>query len=228
MALRIFETDPDAKPKARNPFMDDVVGKFKGGKLVGRRPMALSEWRVISDDPDVADRIAELFGGEAVDSGDEEARDRYEVMSEAESVLVVVESAEALRSRMALYGLQGPLHVCDGAYLIAGHPEEDRIGQPCECPRGLQDRKDKAKSGTGPKPDISLRFRLKDDPELGYFVFGSGSWSLVNDLPEIERQLADADGPVIAELRLTLVEYTTKKGRDVSYTRPEIVIKGAA
>lgn len=226
MALRVFETDPDSAPKPRNPFMDDVVGKFKGGKLMGRRPVALSEWRVISDDEDVADRITAMFGGEVTVSDDEEARDRFEVLTTSPSVEIVIEGADDLRSRMALYGQAGPIHVCDGAYHVPGHPNEDKIGEPCGCPRSLADRKAEAKAGTGPKPDITLKFRLASEPDLGYFLFTTGSWSLVNDLGEIERGLEAA--PVRAVLRLELVEYTTKKGRDVSYTRPVIEIKGAA
>lgn len=228
MALRIFETDPDAAPRPRNPFMDDVVGKFKGGKLVGRRPIALSEWRVVSDDEDVADTIAALFGGDVIVSPDEEARDRFEVETTAQYVDVIIEDAAALRSRMALYGNNGPIHVCDGAYFVAGHPVEDKVGEACGCPRSLADRKAESKSGTGPKPDISLKFRLSANPDLGYFLFNSGSWSLVNDLADIERALVSVDGPALAALSLELVEYTTKKGRDVSYTRPVIDVRGPA
>ncbi|MEO6082806.1 MAG: hypothetical protein ABIQ18_06850 [Umezawaea sp.] len=226
MALRIFETDPDAKRKPRNTFLNDVVGKIKGGKLIGRRPVALTEWRFVSDDADVADRVTALFGGEVVESPDPEARDRYDVETTAASVEIVVERAEDLRSRMALYGTAGPIHVCDGAYHVTGHPEDEEVGNACGCPRSLADRKAAAKKGTGPKPDITLKFRLAAEPDLGYFVLTTGSWSLVNDLAEIERGLADA--PVRAVLRLELVEYTTKGGKDVSYTRPVIEITGAA
>lgn len=224
MALRIFETDPDAAPRPKNPFMNDVVGKFKGGKVIGRRPLALSEWRVVSDDEDVADRMAELYGGELTVSPDEDARDRYDVETTSAEVAIIIETADALRSRMALYGSNGPIHVCDGAYFVPGHPVEDKVGAECGCPMSLADRKAEAKAGTGPKPDITLKFRLADDPGLGYFLFTTGSWSLVNDLNDIERSLLDA--PVTALLRLELVEYTTKKGKDVSYTRPVIEVTG--
>lgn len=224
MALRIFETDPDSAPRPRNTFLDDVVGRFRGGLMQGRRPVALSEWRVTTDDPDVADRIAELYGG-TPEEWDTEKADNTQVMTTAATVPIIIEKADDLRSRMALYGLQGPLHLCDGAYSLS---EEDK-GKPCGCPRSLQERKEKAKAGKGPKPDISLRFRLAADPDLGLFLFGSGSWSLVNDLPELECQLADADGPVTADLSLVLVEYTSKKtSKHVEYHRPEIVITGKA
>ncbi|MGO1050758.1 recombination directionality factor [Crossiella sp. CA198] len=222
MSLRIFETDPDAKPRPRNVFMDDIVGRFRGGMLVGRRPVALAEWRVTTDDPDVADRIAELFGGTA-EEWDTDRADNRQVMTETAAVSIVIEQADHLRARMVLLGLQGPVHQCDGMYSLA---DDDR-GEPCGCPRSLQERKDKAKSGKGPRPDISLKFRLADDPELGYFLFGSGSWTLVSDLPELENQLAQAGGPVQADLKITHVAYTTKAGRDVEYHRPEIVLKGA-
>ncbi|MGW0523036.1 recombination directionality factor [Crossiella sp. NPDC003009] len=223
MSLRIFETDPDAKPKPRNTFIDDVVGRFRGGMLVGRRPVALSEWRVTTDDPDVADRIAELFGGTA-EEWETDRADNRQVMTEVQTVPIVIEQADHLRARMVLLGLQGPVHQCDGMYSLA---EDDR-GEPCGCPRSLTERKEKAKAGKGPRPDISLKFRLAADQDLGYFLFSSGSWSLVNDLPELESQLTQAGGPVQAELRIVHVAYTTKSGRDVEYHRPEIVLKGAA
>ncbi|MFE0020509.1 hypothetical protein [Amycolatopsis sp. NPDC059021] len=227
MSLRIFETDPDAKPKARNTFADDIVGRFRSGVLIGRRPQALSEWRVTTDDPDVADRVAQLYGG-TPEEWDTDKSDNLQVLTDAASVPVVIEGASALRTRMALYGQAGPIHICDGAYFIEGHPEDEEVGEACGCPRELSKRKEMSKSGRGPKPDISLRFRLRDDPDLGLFLFSSGSWSLVNDLAEIERALAAADGPMRADLKLTFVEYDTKAGRHVEYHRPEISIKGAA
>lgn len=223
MALRIFETDPDAKPRARNTFADDVVGRFRAGLLVGRRPQALSEWRVTTDDPDVADRVAGLYGG-TPEEWDTDKPDDTQVMTDAKAVPIIIEGPEDLRSRMALYGLQGPIHLCDGAYFL----DEENAGEPCGCPRELTKRKELAKSGKGPKPDIRLRFRLADDPELGLFLFSTGSWSLVNDLPELEAALESADGPVRADLALTFVEYDTKAGRHVEYHRPEITITGPA
>lgn len=225
--LRIYETDPDAKPKPKNQFMNDLVGRFRAGMVVGRLPQALSEWRVTTDDVDVADRIADLYGGTA-EEWDTDKSDNTQVLTDAKSVRVIIEKASDLTARMALYGNAGPIHVCDGAYFVEGHPETEDIGEACGCAHQLAKRKEKAKAGTGPKPDIKLRFRLADDPELGIFMFSTGSWTLVEDLESLSRGLADADGPVKAELNLKLVEYTTKGGRDVSYHRPEIVILGAA
>lgn len=225
MSLRIYETDPDSKPRPRNKFSDDQVGRFRSGLVVGKMPQALSEWRVTTDDQDVADRIADLFGG-TPSEWDTEKADNIEIMTEAKSVKILIEGPKALRQRMALYGNGGAIHVCDGAYFISGHPEEEEVGDACGCPRDLQTRKEKAKKGTGPKPDITFWFRLVDEPDLGVFMFKTGSWSILPDLEEIEAKLGDGDGPFEATLALEHVEYTTRGGREVSYHRPVVEVKG--
>ena len=59
MAIRIFDVDTDEK---KGKFADDVVGQFRSGTQINRRPMALTEWRVTTGDPDVAYAISELLG----------------------------------------------------------------------------------------------------------------------------------------------------------------------
>ncbi|MBM7770887.1 hypothetical protein JOD54_001091 [Actinokineospora baliensis] len=218
--LRIYETDPDAKPRPRDKTMDDVVGRFRAGMIVGKLPQALSEWRVTTDDPAIAAEIAQLYGGEPR-VWETDKSDDLEVMTAAKSVRVIIDKPTDLTARMVLYGITGPIHVCDGVYHVDGHPELDQVGQPCGCQRALTKRKEKARAGVGPKPDIRLRFRLADAPHLGVFLFSTGSWSLVEDLDVITRALLAADCAVTADLGLRLVEYTTKSGRDVSYHRPE-------
>jgi hypothetical protein len=222
MALRVFETDEDARPRKRNTFADDLVGRFRSGRLVGRRPEALSEWRVTTDDEDVADSIASRYGGEPGEWDNE--KEPFEVYTDAKSVDIIIDGPKSLTSRMALYGQAGPIHVCDGAFFVDSHPEAELVGDACGCPRKLSDRKDKAKTGTGPKPDIKLVFRLADDEDLGKFLFSSGSWSLVNDLEELEKALATGEGPYRAKLAIEYVEYKTKAGKEVSYHRPAIHI----
>ncbi|RZS39162.1 hypothetical protein EV193_104378 [Herbihabitans rhizosphaerae] len=225
MALRVFETDPDAKPKPRDSY--DYAGRFRSGMLVGRQPKALSEWRVTTDDPDVADKIAAMFGGEPAE-WDTEKSDNIQVMTDTKKLDVIVDGPSALRSRMAQYGTGGPIHVCDGVQFISGHPEDEEIGDDCGCPRSLEDRKAKAKKQIGPKPDIRLVFRLADDPDLGVFMFTTGSWSLVKILDEVESALAEIGGPARVTLELAFEEYDTKAGRHVEYTWPKITVTGAA
>ncbi|WBP87025.1 recombination directionality factor [Kitasatospora cathayae] len=218
MALRIFDTDPEAKPKPR--FTDDTVGRFHSGKAVDNVPVALSEWRVSTGDPEVADAIAQLFGGSPVEL--ETTSENYiSVETDQPKVLVVLDGPKAIHADMKLWNRSKLVHHCDGVEFLS--PEEKR-GSRCGCPELFAERKQAAKDYMGPSPSISITFRLADDYELGKFRFQSGSWSLAEVLHEYEAALARIDGEALAELTLELVEYTTKKGRAVSYYKPVLKV----
>ncbi|MFE5159123.1 hypothetical protein ACFRNT_11425 [Streptomyces sp. NPDC056697] len=233
---RIWETDPESKPMARQ-FSDDFVGRFRSGRLVGKQPEALNEWRVTTGDPVVADTLAALLGG-SPEEWDTDKEDNIEVLTDSASVEIIIESSDKIDASMKLFGMSGLVHHCDGVEFLS--PEEDK-GQKCGCPPLLQDRKDKAKSGRGPKPSIDIQFKLADAPHLGLFRFNSGSWELVKTLHTVLEDVDKASGreydaddkvsvqgvPVRATLSIENVSYTTKAGRDVSYNRPVVKVLGA-
>lgn len=221
MGLRIWETDPEAAPKPRQRFADDLVGRFRSGYTINRRPASLTEWRVTTGDPEVADAIHELLGGEAPQEWDATGEDNIEVFTTAKAVKVIIDGPSALRQKMVLWGRAGAIRECDGVEQMG-----DNAGKPCECPASYQDRKDAAKKGTGCQPSITLFFKLFDDPELGKFKFTSGSWSLVRDIGEAEDALADIDGPAVAMLRLEVVEFESE-GKKRKFTKPVIEVLGA-
>ncbi|MFE5093251.1 hypothetical protein ACFRCI_23540 [Streptomyces sp. NPDC056638] len=232
----IWETDPDAKPKERQ-FSTDYVGRFRSGRLVGKQPESLNDWRVTTGDPVVAAKISELLGGVS-EEWDTEKEDNLEILTNSASVDIIIESSDSLDASMKLFGMSGLVHHCDGVKYLS--PDEDK-GEPCGCPAAFQDRKDKAKTGRGPKPSVDLTFKLADAPELGLFRFNSGSWELVkvlhNVIADIDkaggREYADDDtvtvkgSAVRATLAIENVSYTTKAGRDVSYNKPVIKVTGA-
>ncbi|MFJ9694917.1 hypothetical protein [Kitasatospora sp. NPDC101183] len=225
--LRIYETDPDAKPRPRS-FADDIVGRFRAGRMTGRQPESLSEWRVTTGDPTVADRIAEMLGGEPA-AWETEAEDNTEILTSTPSVDIVIDGASSVQSDMRLYGQFGgePIHWCDGVEFL----DDDNKGQPCGCPELLVDRKALAKSGRGPKPNISLVFKLEEAPELGHFRFRTGSWDLAKVLHEVLEALDEVGGPARARLSIEEVNFTIKngpkKGTNVSYNKPVVKILGA-
>lgn len=223
MALRIFETDPAAKPKSRQ-FADDFVGRFRSGRMVGKNPESLPTWRVTSGDPEVAGKISELMGGTSAE-WETTGEDFNEIITDKDKVLVIIDGPKALTADMKLWGRAGLIHHCDGVESLM----EDDKGQPCGCPRLMEERKAQAKSGRGPQPNVNLVFRLADDYHLGKFRFQSASWKLTEVLHEIDNDLSAYSGEVLAELSLELVEFTTKAGRDVSYRKPVVkVIKAWA
>jgi hypothetical protein len=219
MALRIFETDPAAKPKPRQ-FADDFVGRFRSGRMVGNRPESLPSWRVTTGDPEVADAVSKLMGG-TPGEWETSGEDFNEVLTETDKILIVVDGPQALSADMKLWGRSGLIHHCDGVEFLS--PEEDK-GQPCGCPPLMEDRKAQAKSGRGPQPNTNLVFRLAEDYDLGKFRFQSASWKLAEVVHEIDAALSRYSGEVLAELSLELVEFTTKSGRDVSYRKPVVKV----
>ncbi|MGW2380214.1 recombination directionality factor [Streptomyces sp. NPDC001658] len=218
MAIRIFETDPDALPKGT--FSDDTVGRFHSGRSVNGIPEALSEWKVTTGDPDVAAAIAQLMGGQPEET-DSTSENYIEILTGTNRVKVVLSGASAVSSDMKLWNGNVLIHHCDGVEFLS--PETD-MGKPCGCPPLMEDRKAAAKSKRGPSPSISVLFRLAEDYDLGLFRFQTGSWKLAEVLHEIANALDKVGGEALAELSIELVEYTTKKGRDVSYFKPVIKV----
>lgn len=222
MALRIWETDPESAPKPRQRFADDLVGRFRSGYQINKRPASLTEWRVTTGDPEVADEIQRLLGGDAPQEWDATGEDNIEVFTKAPKVKVIIDSPKALRQEMVLWGRAGAIRRCDG---MEQHGEGAE-GKGCECPASYQERKDAAKRGTGCAPNITLFFKLADAPELGKFKFTSGSWSLVRDLGPVEDDLKDIDGPAYAWLGIETVSWE-KDGKTRSFNKPVINVIGA-
>jgi len=220
MAIRVFETDPDAKPKERVSY-GDQIGTFAAGKKDAKgNPVALPTWRILTGSQNVADSVAQLFGGAPFDTESENDH-HIAVDTEAETVLIVVDKPSDLRADMKLWNRNVLQHHCDGIEFLS---PDDQRGEPCGCPETMEERKAKAKKFLGPSPSIELVFRLADDYDLGEFRFKTGSWTLVDILHKVENALDAVDGPALCELTLELVEYTTSKGRDVSYRKPVIKV----
>ena len=228
MALRIFGTDPENQPKPRARFADDVVGRFRSGHQISGRPAALSEWRITTGDPEVAETIYDLLGGDAPQKWEAKGEDDLEIFTASKVVEIVVEGPQSLRQKMVLWGRSGNL-------LQSGDGEtlEDGTADP-DAELTFAERKKKGQDGIGPVPQIELFFRLAENPDLGIFKFQTGSWSLAQDLAYYgtEAELAGYDGPVKAVLELEEVSFVAKngprKGQTVNYTKPNFKIKGAA
>lgn len=227
MALKIFGGQEVAPTAPRKSFADDVVGRVRSGYQIKGRPQALTEWRFTSDDPEVTDRLGELFGG---DTQEWEAKgdDRFEVFTTTSKLDVVLHGPTALRERMILWSRNGKIiFESDGEVQPDGTPDPD-------ASLSFAERKQKARDGIGPEPNISLAFRLAEDPDLGIFRFQTGSWSMASDLARdgVAEALEGIDGPTLATLELEGVSFIAKNGpragQTVSYTKPRLKIKGAA
>jgi hypothetical protein len=226
MALRIFDTDPDAKPKPRTNFADDYAARFYMGRQVDNQPESLSEWRVMTGDPGTAQAIAQLFGGAPVET-DSSADKFIEILTTSSSVQIVLDGPKSITSDMKLWNRGKLVHHCDGVDFLS-HSDENKVGKPCGCPTLFAERKQAARDYMGPSPSINVKFRLAEDLDLGLCHFQTTSWTLVEVLHEIENDLRNVGGEALAELRIELVEYTLKKGprkgQNVSYLKPVVKV----
>lgn len=77
--------------------MSDIAGRFRSGHLINDRPASLEEWRVTTGDPEVAQKVYELLGGEAPQEWAAKGEVNIEVFSASSSVDIIIENAKALR-----------------------------------------------------------------------------------------------------------------------------------
>jgi hypothetical protein len=229
MAGRISIFDDVAKSSgSANQFADDVVGRFHGGYLNGRKPVSLEAWRITSDDPEVAEQVATLFGGDAqeIENGDYTVN---EVFTEATTVDIIIDSPESISSEFVLWGQDGKVAMRgDGVTLDDGTPDPG-----ADLP--LAERKTKAKAGLLPAPQTEIFFRLADNPELGIFKFiQRAAWNLERNLARdgFYDVLDDAEGPIKAQLIREPVSFLAKSGpmagKQVNYTATELKYTGKA
>lgn len=234
MSLKIF--GEGGAPQKKQSTASDVVGRFRSGYVSNDRPVAVTEWRATTGDPEVAAKLAELLDGEAPQNWDAHGEDNIEVFGKEKSVEVILEGPRALRQAMALYGRKGVIYISDGETIT--YPDERKGEADPQAGEDFATRKAKAREGTGAEPKIEVYFRLADEPDLGIFKFQSGSWSFVSDLAyhgvedQINDLVADGADKIAATLALELVEFTAKNGpragQKVSYTKPVLTINGAA
>lgn len=235
MSLKIF--GENGAPQKKQSATSDVVGRFRSGYVANDRPVALTEWRATTGDPEVAAKLADLLGADEPQNWDAHGEDNIEVFGKEKSIEVILEGSRALRQAMALYGRKGIIYVSDGETIT--YPDE-RKGEP--DPQAGEDfatRKAKAREGTGAEPKIEVYFRLAAEPDLGIFKFQSGSWSFASDLAyhDVESKIVDVmedneTEKVAATLTLEEVSFTAKNGpragQNVTYTKPVLTINGAA
>lgn len=228
MSLNIFDLEDSPKPSSNKRFADDIVGSIKGGYVAANRPVASETLIFTSDDMDVITPLAEKFGGE-VEELQVERGDPYRVISDASELVLTLTAAGSLRSRFALYGQAGLVFATDGDTITEGETYGGaKVGdQWTEKPETLKQWKDRATNGRAPKPDITLTGKIEGFEDFGKFRYRTSGWSLVRDLPEIERMLDEAEAAgksIRVKLSLGKVEFTTKGGDEVAYTRPYIEV----
>ncbi len=193
----------------------EEAGAFLTEKRSGGRMVPLSAWHVRCKESASADAVVRAYGGVRLGS---DASGWIECRLEAQAVGVLFSSSEQISALLVAKEGMRRTHVCDGAVFQAPPSE---VGAPCGCAADPFERRKAARAGTGPQPDIRLRFHLVDLPQMGMFTLQSASWSLFDSLRGVlvgEAQSADG-----LELDLLLAQRTvvTRSGLVVGLVMPE-------
>lgn len=224
--LDIFATDPEAaaareereqkREAARQP-RPSFDFQFRSGEMVNRQPRSLRKWRLETPSEDTANALAQLFDG-TISTAPNGA---YRVDTDRDRIEVVVTGPVDAKLVQWADGL--PIHECDGQTSML----PDDKGQPCGCPATIQEKKDKAKVRRGPKPNITIPFRLPQDWDLGLGKYTATAWTFAEDLPYTMKALSRVDGDALCVLRLEHVEYTTTSGEAREFTKPVLDVIGS-
>lgn len=211
MANRLTFTQPDKKASS------DFVARFRSGMVANGRPVALQQFRVTTGDKDIANKIADLYGGEPQE-WDTKTTEFFEVMTDVSEVEIILDSVDAISAKMTLWGRNAKVRSCDGTV------QDD--GSPCACPSSMADRQSAGRQGTACNPDIFISFTLADAPDLGRLKFVTGSWQMAKEIGAVQDALERVGGAARATLSLQQVEYVTKSGEQRRYTKPVLKIIG--
>jgi hypothetical protein len=226
MARRnIFAPDPDGKPRGGGKY-EAPAFTFKSGMLIDGLPASLPEWRVLTGEESIADAIGQLMGG-TPEEYDSEKEMNLHVMTSSDSVEIVIDSADDIDAKRIKWGANGPEHVCDGRVFV---DSEEDTGQPCGCPPTLREAKEasRRKRNPGPRPYVTVRFRLAEDPELGLGELNATAWDFAEAVYGVQNKLDRIGEPALCVLRLNHVSYYSQRlDKDVSYRHPEIVVKSS-
>ncbi|WP_223772963.1 hypothetical protein [Streptomyces sp. 135] len=223
--LDIFATDPEAKAQreereakadaARRP---EWAFQFRSGKRNGNQPVSLREWRITTPRHDTAKALRELFGGTISEAPNGD----YALDTELDRIEVIVDASK-IESKLILWADGHPIHECDGSKFLS--PEEDK-GKPCDCPKLLDERKEKAKQRRGPKPNIVVPVRIPQDEDLGTGKYTATAWSFAEDFPYVMSQLKAIEGEALCALRLDYIEWE-KNGKMQSFVKPVMTVIGS-
>ena len=219
-------------------FAEDFTFRVRTGMVANGRPMALENIRFTTGDPEVANSISENFGG-SPQEWETKTEETLEILSDHPSVDIILDS---IKSEYVLWGRGNqPIRACDGI------TQSDESKSDCVCSQqnsDLTEWKAAAKAGTACQPTVKLTFRLAASPALGRGRFQSSSWGMAMGDPawkkdkmeegeiwqppisELEAELAELGGEALATLSIVPVAYTTKAGRNVSYSKPVLTITG--
>jgi hypothetical protein len=191
----------------------ELVGRLHYVAVVRNRPRTLGTWRVTTESPRAADRIAQVLGGHIQQDS---TAGLAEILTTSSTIDILLTESTAL-----YIGWQrDDKNTCDGI------TRDDR--QVCVCPADHELRRAAAKQGRGCRPRAKVLFRLLNDQAVGVLEFVNDDWSFVELVSATQAVLSSREGrgPIRAQLGLRRSLHTLPSGMVLPYTRPVITLFG--
>jgi hypothetical protein len=191
----------------------ELVGRLHHVAVVRNRPHTLGTWRVTTERPRTADRIAQVLGGYIQQ---DPTADVAEILTTSSTIDILLTESTAL----SICWQRDDKNTCDGI------TRDDR--QVCICPADHELRRAAAKQGRGCRPRAKVVFRLLDDQAVGVLEFVNDDWSFVELVSATQAVLSSREGKglVGAQLGLRRSLHTLPSGMVLPYTRPVITLLG--
>ncbi|MEU9997534.1 hypothetical protein [Streptomyces sp. NPDC050848] len=196
----------------------DLAGVLSPTCAGGALPAATGTWHIGARDGEMTARLAALFGKPS-DRPTAGCSLALCVDSRLTVLPIVIEERESISVQMVRRGGRAAAHACDGESWVL---PAARAGEPCGCPRTMAERRVAARSGFGPKPDITMIFRLADAPGVGRFAFRTSSWDLAGELERVLPAFGPTGLPDRFRLLLATGEFVGRGGTRVRYARPGV------
>lgn len=217
--------DPEREEREAKYQRPEYAFNFRTGmQNAKRKPVSLAKFRVLAAGEDTAQGIAELMGGTPAEKFPEKEHN-FEILTDAASVEIVLNGADAIEDKFMQWGPQGlPIHECDGVRSLM---QDDR-GELCGCTGTLKERKAKSRAGKAPGPNIVVTFRLAGlGYDLGVGRWIATSWQFAETVTDIKDDLDDVDGEALCRLEIEHREFTNEDGELVKYKVPVITVLGS-
>jgi hypothetical protein len=216
MAIKILNT---GAPRSGDAEDDPVVGEFKNGRQVNGKPESLDFWIIRTDDPEVADSLAEFYGVEVVETDYERKPFQVELDKGTDITLQV----DYLRTAMILKSQSTwkEIRKCDG--------ETMTDGDACKCAvaygANSKDFWEASKDGLACKPDGLIFGRIVGLETLGKFILSKNSRSTVSQFDKLEEAAEDAglSTPYVTEVSIDTIEGKAHTWTVPAFSPPEAV-----
>ena len=199
------------------PPFTPIAGRLRLATQIDGQPVALDAWRATTEDLATAERIQAVLGGTAPAEWPSTSRDRYEVMTAATELDILLDGDAAIQQRFIRR--EEPGWMSNGASIIL--PDGERIPDPNKH-LTFAERRGLARAD-GTQCVTTVYLRLAAAPELA-LIFRSASWDLAWRWREagLLTALAGASRDVPVPGTLTLAQKRIGAGASIASARLHI------